>query len=46
MSKKSESRAKALSKKAQEKQKIILEMLKSHGAKVYDDLDDGQFPKF
>ena len=46
MSKKSESRAKALSKKAQDKQKIILEMLKSHGAKIYDDLDNGQFPKF
>ena len=46
MSKKSESRAKALSKKAQEKQKIILEMLKSHGARIYDDLENGQFPKF
>jgi len=34
------------SKKADEKQKTILEMLKSHGAKIYDDLDNGQFPKF
>ena len=46
MSKKSEIRAKALSKKAQDKQKIILEMLKSHGAKIYNDLDKGEFPKF
>ena len=34
------------SKKTKEKQKNILEMLKSHGAKIYDDLDNGQFPKF
>ena len=40
------SRSKELSKKAKEKQKNILEMLKSHGAKIYDDLDNGQFPKF
>ncbi|MCY4490511.1 MAG: DNA topoisomerase IV subunit A [Thaumarchaeota archaeon] len=33
-------------KKAQEKQKNILEILKGHGAKIYRDLDDGQFPKF
>ncbi len=33
-------------KKADDKQKNILEMLKSHGAKIYDDLDNGQFPKF
>ena len=46
MSKKSGSKTKALSKKAQEKQKNILEMLKNHGAKIYDDLDNGQFPKF
>jgi DNA topoisomerase-6 subunit A len=46
MSKKSESKTKALSKKAQEKQKNILEMLKNHGAKIYDELDNGQFPKF
>jgi DNA topoisomerase-6 subunit A len=46
MSKKSEIKAKKISKKAEEKQKNILEMLKSHGAKIYDDLDKGQFPKF
>ena len=40
------SRSKELSKKSKEKQKNILEMLKSHGAKVYDDLENGQFPKF
>ncbi len=40
------SKAKERSKKADEKQKNILEMLKSHGAKIYDDLDNGQFPKF
>ena len=40
------SKSKELSKKAKEKQKNILEMLKSHGAKIYDDLDNGQFPKF
>ena len=39
-------RIKERSKKADEKQKNILEMLKSHGAKIYDDLDNGQFPKF
>ena len=39
-------RSKELSKKSKEKQKNILEMLKSHGAKVYDDLENGQFPKF
>ena len=34
------------SKKAIEKQKSILELLKSHGAKIYEDLDSGNFPKF
>ncbi|MEK0369062.1 MAG: DNA topoisomerase IV subunit A, partial [Nitrosopumilus sp.] len=34
------------SKKTKEKQKNVLEMLKSHGAKIYDDLDNGRFPKF
>ncbi len=38
--------SKERSKKADDKQKNILEMLKSHGAKVYDDLNTGQFPKF
>jgi DNA topoisomerase-6 subunit A len=40
------SKSKERSKKSKEKQKNILEMLKSHGAKVYDDLENGQFPKF
>ena len=40
------SKSKELSKKTKEKQKNILEMLKTHGAKIYDDLDNGQFPKF
>jgi DNA topoisomerase-6 subunit A len=40
------SKSKELSKKAKEKQKNVLEMLKSHGAKIYDDLDNGRFPKF
>ena len=44
--KKEQTRIKERSKKADEKQKTILEMLKSHGAKIYDDLDNGQFPKF
>ena len=36
-----------MSKKGQkEKQKDILEALKSHGAKIYEDLENGQFPKF
>ena len=39
-------KSKDLKKKSDEKQKNILEMLKSHGAKIYDDLDNGQFPKF
>ena len=39
-------KSKELSKKTKEKQKNILDMLKSHGAKIYKDLDDGQFPKF
>ena len=44
--KEKENKIKARSKKADDKQKTILEMLKSHGAKIYDDLDNGQFPKF
>ena len=44
--KKEQTKIKERSKKADEKQKNILEMLKSHGAKIYDDLDNGQFPKF
>ena len=43
---KKQNKIKERSKKAEIKQKNILEMLKSHGAKIYDDLDNGQFPKF
>ena len=45
-SKKEENKIKERSKKADDKQKTILEMLKSHGARIYEELDDGQFPKF
>lgn len=31
---------------AKEKQKSLLELLKQHGAKVYEDVDEGRFPKF
>ncbi len=44
--KEQEKKIKSRSKKADDKQKIILEILKTHGAKIYDDLDNGQFPKF
>ena len=40
------SKSKTLGQKAKEKQKNVLEALKNHGAKIYDDLDNGQFPKF
>lgn len=43
---KEKNKIKDRSKKADEKQKNILEMLKSHGAKIYEDLENGQFPKF
>ncbi|MDH3313115.1 MAG: DNA topoisomerase IV subunit A [Nitrosopumilus sp.] len=43
---KEKSKIKERSKKADEKQRNILEMLQSHGAKIYDDLENGQFPKF
>ncbi len=26
--------------------RLFLKILKTHGAKIYDDLDNGQFPKF
>ena len=42
----SKAKSKEISKKAKEKQKSVLESLKSHGAKIYEDLDNGQFPKF
>ena len=40
------SKAKALSKKADEKQKEILEVLQAHGARIYQEMDKGTFPKF
>ena len=44
--KEQEKKIKSRSKKSDDKQKLILEILKTHGAKIYDDLDNGQFPKF
>ena len=40
------SKSKSLNKKAEEKQKKVLAALKEHGAQIYDDLDNGKFPKF
>ncbi len=37
---------KTSSKTSKEKQQTLIELLKNHGAKVYDDLDNGEFPKF
>ena len=31
---------------SKEKQKSLIELLKSYGAKIYEDLDNGEFPKF
>ena len=42
----SKGKSKSLNKKAEEKQKKVLEALKEHGAKIYDDLDNSEFPKF
>ena len=39
-------RAKKRKAKSDAKQKTILELLKKHGADMYGDIDDGQFPKF
>jgi len=44
--KEQENKIKSRSKKADDKQKLILEILKTHGAKIYGDLENGQFPKF
>ena len=44
--KQKDSKIKARSKKADDKQKDIIEMLKSPGVKIYDHLDNCQFPKF
>ena len=43
---KTSEKLKKQSKKSEEKQKNILDILKTHGAKIYDDLDNGSFPKF
>ena len=29
-----------------EKQRSLIELLKNHGAKIYEELDNGEFPKF
>ncbi len=42
----SKAKFKSLSKKAEEKQKKVLETLKEYGAKIYEDLENNQFPKF
>ena len=39
-------KSKKTSAKAKEKQKTLLELLKTHGAQIYEDLDGGEFPKF
>ena len=44
--KEQENKIKSRSKKADDKQKLILEILQTHGAKIYDDLENGKFPKF
>jgi DNA topoisomerase-6 subunit A len=31
---------------SKEKQKSLIELLKSYGAKIYEDIDNGEFPKF
>ena len=33
-------------KAAEDKQNTLAELLKKHGAQIYDDLDKGNFPKF
>ena len=33
-------------KAAEDKQNTLTELLKKHGAQIYDDLDKGNFPKF
>ena len=37
---------KAKKKNSDEKKKNLAELLKKHGAQIYDDLDKGNFPKF
>ena len=37
---------KAKKKAAEDKQNTLAELLKKHGAQIYDDLDKGNFPKF
>ncbi len=33
-------------KKSEDKQSTLVDLLKKHGAQIYDDLDKGNFPKF
>ncbi len=40
------SKTKPSSVSAKEKQKSLLDLLKQHGATVYDDVNEGKFPKF
>ena len=37
---------KAKKKNSDEKKKNLADLLKKHGAQIYDDLDKGNFPKF
>jgi len=33
-------------KKSEDKQSALVDLLKKHGAQIYDDIDNGNFPKF
>ena len=37
---------KSKKKTSDDKQKILIDLLKKHGAEIYDDLNNGKFPKF
>ncbi len=37
---------KSKKKTSEDKQKILIDLLKKHGAEIYDDLNNGKFPKF
>ncbi len=37
---------KSLTKTSEEKRKFLAQVLKNTGTKIYDELDNGQFPKF
>ena len=33
-------------KKSEDKQSALVDLLRKHGAQIYDDIDKGDFPKF